>query len=233
MQWTNQLAKEVLWDKEIANRPQKEQLASELAKHFQDGDVIGVGSGSTSYLTLLALAKRCKTEGIHFTAVSTSIELELACSTLGVPTASLLATKPDWCFDGADEVDPDGNMIKGRGGAMLREKLVMSAAERVYIVIDNSKLVTKLGQKFAVPIEVIPEAIQLVQTRLQRLPNVKTITLRQAVAKDGPVITEQGNVIFDVKFSKIEPTLEGSLKSIAGVIETGLFMGFKPQLVTS
>ena len=232
MKWPNKPAADLAWGREISNRAAKELAALRLAKRLKDGDTVGVGSGSTSFLTLIALARRREEDKLAFQAIPTSIEMELACAALGISTTTLKAARPDWCFDGADEVDPKGNMIKGRGGAMLREKLVMSAAERIYIVIDSTKQVSRLGQKFPVPVEVHPEAIQLIETSLGKLPDVKTISLRQAVAKDGPVITEHGNVIFDVKFSKIDVKLEKTLKALPGVVESGLFIGFAPHIIS-
>jgi len=150
--------------------------------------------------------------------------VSLACAANGIPVTSLLEQQPDWYFDGADEVDPAHNLIKGRGGAMYMEKVMMDAAPKTYILIDKSKLVEKLGRKFTIPVEFSPVTLHVVERALERIGAVET-ALRLGMKKDGPVITENGNFIFDVKFAEIGPTLERDIKSITGVIESGLFMG--------
>ncbi|MDB5183025.1 MAG: ribose 5-phosphate isomerase [Candidatus Saccharibacteria bacterium] len=231
MQWNNGCKTDEVWQRDIKNRALKEKAARKLALRLKDGEVVGAGSGSTSYLTLLALAARAEREGLSFRIIPTSIEIELTCSTLGIPTTELKVERPDWSFDGADEVDADNNIIKGRGGALLREKLVIAASPEVYIVIDKSKLVKRLGQNFPVPVEVHPDAVQLGCEALNKLPGVTDVVLRQAVAKDGPVITESGNLIFDVYFSIIAAGTEQKLKSIIGVVESGLFMGYPVTII--
>ena len=230
MRWPEQNA-DTVWGRAIINRQQKMRVAEQVALQLKDNDVIGVGSGSTSFLTLKALANRRDKEGLHFRAIATSIEMELVCVSFAIPVVSLLNERPDWSFDGADEVDAKDNLIKGRGGAMLREKMLMSACKRVYIVVDPTKRVRRLGQNFPVPIEVIPEALRLVEQNLAKIKAIEHITLRQAKAKDGPVITETGNLIVDVKFGAIDNGMERRLKSIVGVVESGLFIGYKPTVI--
>jgi ribose 5-phosphate isomerase A len=169
-------------------------------------------------------------EGLKVTAICTSAEVTLACVRLDVRVGSLLQLRPDWAFDGADEVDPDRNLIKGRGGAMFMEKVVMHASPRNFILVDQSKLVTKLGGKFPVPVEVLPIALRLVEKELTALGAVE-IVLRLAVKKDGPVITENGNFILDVRFGEIQKSLERDIKAVPGVIESGLFMGRDIEIV--
>lgn len=229
--WKNPLSQNTGWDRLISNRVAKEKVAKKLALRLRNGDVVGVGSGSTSYLTLLELAKRRDKEGLSFKAITTSIEMEITCTALHIPVTMLGVERPDWSFDGADEVDSNNNLIKGRGGALLREKLLIKASPEVYIVTDSSKLVKRLGQNFAVPVEVHPEALQLVDSSLRLIKSVTSITLRQGDGKDGPVITEGGNLLLDVKFSNIPDGMEQKLKSIVGVVETGLFMNYPIILV--
>jgi len=232
MVWENKIATTLQWTKEISNREQKEAVAAKIAERVRDGDVIGVGSGSTSYLALLAISKKVKEQKLNVLAIPTSHEVSLTCSIMGLPTSTLLNARPDWYFDGADEVDPNKNLIKGRGGAMFAEKLVMKSAPENYILVDSSKFVSYLGEKFAAPIEVDPRAVNLVETELAKL-GVKEVQMRMAIAKDGPVITEAGNLILDVRFNKIEDGYEKEIKSIPGVIESGLFMGFNPEILTT
>ena len=147
-----------------------------------------------------------------------------------MPTVSIVEKRPDWCFDGADEVDNDNWMIKGRGAAMFKEKLNIKTAEKTYILIDDSKLVNKLGTNFPVPVEIYPETINYVMEELYKIGANKQ-TLRMALKKDGPVITENGNFIIDVNFENITQDLEKKLKNITGVVETGLFIGYNVEII--
>jgi ribose 5-phosphate isomerase A len=233
MQWPESKSDNDQWRTKISNLAAKESVAQEMAARLRDGDVVGVGSGSTSLLTLHALVEAAQRQGWRFTAITTSLEMEMTCAELGVPTLSLLEARPAWSFDGADEIDEHHNMIKGRGGAMVREKLIMSASTERYAVVDGSKRVQRLGERATIPIEIIPESLQLVQARLRETFRVLTSDLRQAVAKDGPVITEYGNLILDVRFVDVKPELDGALNSIPGVLGTGLFVGFNPTVISA
>ena len=155
----------------------------------------------------------------------------MLCTYLNIPTATIDEKKPDWCFDGADEVDNDKWLIKGRGAAMFNEKLNIKSAAKTYILVDKSKLVNKLGTNFPIPVECTPKAINLVKEELYKL-GASSIELRLALKKDGPVITENGNIILDAKFENIDETLERRLKNITGVIETGLFIGYNVEIIT-
>lgn len=220
------------WGKEITNREGKQRVAARIASMVKDGDIIGVGSGSTAYLALIKIAERIRTENIQVRAITTSQEIKMACAKLGIPLTSLLEYKPDWTFDGADEIDDNHNMIKGRGGAMFKEKLLISSSPRTYIIADASKMVSKLGSRFPVPVEVFPDALVHVDQALRSL-SPQEIKLRMAQSKDGPVITENGNLILDVWFNNIPDNLEHAIKSITGVIESGLFMHYEIELIKS
>ena len=229
MEWNSSITNS-LWLESIQNRESKEIVAEQIAKKVKDGDTIGVGSGSTSYLALLAIAQKIKTEGLSVRAIPTSIEIALTCISLGIPVVSLQENRPDWYFDGADEVDPHNHLIKGRGGAMFKEKLIMSASLRNYIIVDKSKLVEKLGAKFPVPVEVFPSALMSVEAGLKKLGATK-ILLRPAKGKDGPIISENGNLILDVRFDHIDKDMETKIKCITGVIESGLFQNLTAELI--
>jgi ribose 5-phosphate isomerase A len=216
----------------VSNRAAKEELGRRIAEKVQDGQVIGVGSGSTSYIAIHAIAEHVRRHGLNVTAVCTSHELTLACVSLDLPVASLLQRRPDWAFDGADEVDPERNLIKGRGGAMFMEKVVMQASPKNFILVDQSKLVPRLGAKFPVPVEVLPIALRVVERELAAMGAVE-IGIRLAVRKDGPVITEHGNFILDVRFGEIGKSLERDIKAVPGVIESGLFMGRDVEIVVA
>jgi ribose 5-phosphate isomerase A len=218
------------WPGEISHLAAKEEVGGRIAAYVENGQVIGVGSGSTARVAIQAIADRVRREGLRVSAVCTSAEVALACAAAGIPITSLLQSRPDWYFDGADEVDPSRNMIKGRGGAMYLEKILMRSAPKTFILIDQSKLVSRLGEKFPVPVEISPVSLHLVERELLRLGAVETI-LRAAKGKDGPIISENGNFILDVRFREIHPSLETEIKAITGVIESGLFMGYAVELL--
>ena len=166
-----------------------------------------------------------KEENLNITAIPTSYEVKLLCENLGIPTTSLMVKKPDWAYDGADEVTPNHWLVKGRGGAMYKEKLNIASSPVTYILVDNSKMVEHICDKFPIPIEIEPEAIQLVRQALLEM-QAESVTLRLACKKDGPVVTESGNIILDAVFRNVDETFEKKLKSIVGVVETGLFIGY-------
>ncbi|GGC97029.1 ribose-5-phosphate isomerase [Thalassobacillus devorans] len=232
MEWKNQLAGNLKWSADISNRQQKEIVAEQVATHIKDGQVIGVGSGSTSFLAIQAIADKVKKENLSITAIPTSIEVALSCARLGIPTTTLTEARPDWGFDGADEVDSEFNLIKGRGGAMFAEKLVMASSPKTFILVDESKFVDRLGHNFPVPVEVDPRAINLVETKLQEM-DVTAVGLRMAKHKDGPVITEAGNIILEVRFNHIGLTTEDDLNAIPGVIENGIFFNYPVEVLSN
>ena len=230
MNWNENVVQKIEWNGEISNIEEKQRVAEKVANFAKDGDVIGVGSGSTSFLAIQAIAKRMKEENIKIKAITTSKEITMVCNSLGIPVVTLLEAKPDWCFDGADEVTPEKWLVKGRGAAMFKEKLVIKNAGKVYILVDNSKFVNKPCEKFPIPIEVFPDALCSVREDLLRL-GAKSTELRLAKKKDGPVITENGNLIIDAKFDNVDETFESKLKNIVGVIETGLFIGYNVEII--
>ncbi|MDB5016633.1 MAG: ribose-5-phosphate isomerase [Mucilaginibacter sp.] len=232
MNWQSNLIKNLPWSDTIINKEGKQKVAEKIAEKVKDGDILGVGSGSTVYMALFAIAKKIKAERLNIKAIPTSVEIAMACSNLGIPLTTLLDNRPDWLFDGADEVDPDHNLIKGRGGAMFKEKLLISSSPLNYIIIDDTKLVNKLGTNFPVPIEIFPEALLHVEEELSKL-GVEGLLLRPAKGKDGPVITESGNLILDVRFNQITDGLELRIKSITGVIESGLFINYNVEVLVA
>ena len=230
MEWINNGIQEIE-PQNISNKEQKEKIAKEVAMKAKDGDVIGFGSGSTSYLAIKEIAKRMEEENLKITAIPTSFETKILCQELKIPTVSILEMKPDWGFDGADEVSKEDNiLIKGRGAAMFKEKLNMVNAGITYILVDDTKFVDKLNEKFPIPIEVYPEAVNSVREALLDLGATECI-LRKEEKKDGPVFTENNNVILDTKFAEIYETLEEDIKSITGVIESGLFIDYPVEVL--
>lgn len=230
MNWNSHILESLSWSSEIINLEGKQKVADEIAVKVKDGDVLGVGSGSTVYVALLAIAKRIKEEKLNVKAIPTSIEISMFCAKLGIPLTTLYEHKPDWLFDGADEVDPNKSLIKGRGGAMFKEKLLISSSPVNYIIVDDSKLVQKLGTNFPVPIEVFPPALLHVEEELKKI-GATSLQIRPAKGKDGPIITENGNMVFDAHFDNIDEGMELKIKSITGVIESGLFIGYNVEII--
>lgn len=221
-----------VWPTQISNEDAKRAIAAELAGRAENGQVIGIGSGSTSFLALLALRDRVVAEGLDVTCVCTSLEIETICTQLGLTVTSLVNAKPDWCFDGADEVDPDGNMIKGRGGAFLREQLVFAAAGHKIILVDDSKFVSRLGEVHKLPLAVVPEALNLVRAQVFAATGTHP-EVRPAGGKDGGVIEEHGSVVMDLALDgSIAPKeLESTLLTMPGIVATGLFVGYEIELI--
>lgn len=232
MLWTNPLSRKLPDYGEITNLEEKKLVAAKMAGEVRDGQVIGVGSGSTSFLALQAIARTVKEKGYTCRFIPSSREIHMTCLALGLTVASLLDARPDWYFDGADEVDRNRNLIKGRGGAMTREKMVMVASPKTFILVDQSKFVDNLGQKFPVPVEVNQESANYVEEQLLKIGATETM-VRPAKGKDGAIVTESGHFILDARFAKIESGLEKEIKSITGVIESGLFWGYDPEVISS
>lgn len=219
------------WGRPISHREQKEAVAVQLASFVRNGETIGFGSGSTSYLTALAIGRRQRKDGVRCFAVPTSIEIAMVCSELGITVVPMGLANPSWCFDGADEVNDRKWLIKGRGGALFKEKIVFRSARKRYILVDASKRVEKLGTNFPIPVEVFPGALALVKSELAAL-GASELTVRSGEGKDGPTITENGNLIVDARFPSIEESLEKEINSITGVIENGLFIGYDMEVIS-
>ncbi|MBQ5973938.1 MAG: ribose 5-phosphate isomerase A [Oscillospiraceae bacterium] len=224
MRWDGADEKGYVWQKTIDSYEEKAALGVRAAALASDGDVIGVGTGSSSYLGLVKLADRVKNEGLRVTVVPAAMEIRLACASLGVPCTGLESIRPDWCFDGADAIACNGDVIKGRGGGLFMEKLIIASCEKRFLLAGKGKFVESLsGRKL--PVEVFPAAVRLAQKALAGL-GAEEVVLRPAVGKDGPAVTEFGNVILDCRFAAVRDGLEKEIKAVPGVIECGLFQGF-------
>jgi ribose 5-phosphate isomerase A len=195
------------------------------ADMIEEGMVVGLGTGSMVYFTIERLSERIR-EGLRITGIPTSFQTAIRAKKANIPLTTLDDNPViDIAIDGADEVDLKLRLIKGRGAAHLREKCVAAAAKEFIVVVDEQKMVKKLGTA-AVPVEVLPFAVTPVLGQLRMLGCDPAI--REAVRKDGPVITDNGNFIVDCRFTGIRnpEKLEAALASIPGVIESGLFCGF-------
>jgi len=194
------------------------------AEMVEDDMVIGLGTGSTVFYMIERLSARVR-EGLKVSGIPTSYQTAIRAREYGIPLTSLDDYPViDMAIDGADEVDPSLNLIKGRGAAHTREKCVAAAAFRFIVVVDEQKVVPCLSAP--VPVEVIPFAVRPAMIRLREYGCIPVI--REGVKKDGPVITDNGNFIVDCTFKKIlQPAeLETAIAAIPGVVESGLFSGF-------
>lgn len=207
----------------MAHEQEKEAAGRAAAELVHDGDVVGLGTGSTAYFTVLALGERVKT-GLKMTGIPTSIATAELARTVAIPL-STLDQHPviDIDIDGADEIDPQLCLIKGGGGALLREKVIASAAKKMVVISDSSKLVPALG-KFPLPVEIIAFARTVVENKIISLGAMPKLRTRP---DGGPYLTDNGNPILDCSFGKIEdpPALARILSDTAGVVEHGLFIG--------
>ncbi len=205
----------------------KQQVGKAAADRVQSGTIVGLGTGSTTAYALQYLGERLKTGDLKdIQGIPTSFQAEVLAKQYGIPLVTLNdVDRIDVAIDGADEVDPNKNLIKGGGAAHTREKIVDSLAEQFIVVVDSSKLVDKLGSTFLLPVEVLPMAMTPVMRAIEKLGGKPQ--LRMGVKKAGPVITDQGNFVIDVKFDSIDDPaeLEKTLNNIPGVLENGLFVG--------
>ncbi len=205
----------------------KKEVGIAAAQRVKSGMVVGLGTGSTTAFAIEELGRRIAAgELTDIVGIPTSFQASVLGKKYGIPIRSLDdVDRVDVAIDGADEVDPHKTLIKGGGAAHTREKVIDSLAELFIVVVDESKLADKLGSTFPVPIEVLPMAVAPVTRALEKLGG-KT-DLRMGVKKDGPVITDQGNMVIDVTFEAIADAaeFEKTLNNIPGVVENGLFVG--------
>jgi len=211
----------------------KELVAEAAAQKVESGMLLGLGSGSTAAILIERLGRRCRDgELTDITGVPTSFQSSQLATQYGIPLISLNEIDHiDLAIDGADEVDPEKNLIKGGGACHTREKLVDSRADRFIVVVDATKLSDTLGSTFPLPVEVVPDAYRQVMDSLRDLGSEPH--LRMAVRKAGPVVTDQGNFVIDAKFGSIdEPAdLESRINNIPGVLENGLFVGLADEVL--
>jgi ribose 5-phosphate isomerase A len=204
----------------------KRKAALKALEPLKNGWVVGIGSGSTTAYAVAELGRMTKAKGLDVSIVPTSHQIENLAADHGLRIISLNEARTiDYAIDGADQVNQTSlNLIKGGGAAMLREKVVDSAAQMLAIVVDETKLSKHLGGKQAVPLEVLPYAHRYVQARIIRIGG--RARLREGVGKAGPVVTDNGNFVLDADFGTIDnaAALERRLKLIPGLIETGLFI---------
>jgi len=207
----------------MANEREKEAAGRAAAKLVNDGDVVGLGTGSTAYFAVVALGERVHA-GMKVVGIPTSIKTADQARAAGIPLTTLDQHPViDITIDGADELDPHLRLIKGGGGALLREKVVASASKKMVVVADSAKLVPVLG-KFPLPIEIISFARTVVEKKIVALGATPKLRTRP----DGtPYLTDNGNQILDCSFQEIaDPAaLARTLSDTPGIVEHGLFIG--------
>ena len=212
----------------------KQAVALAAVDQIQNGMILGLGSGSTAALMIEALAIKIKSGEIKdVVGVTTSFQGEVLASELGIPLKSLSSVSEiDLAIDGADEVDPKFQLIKGGGACHVQEKLVAALAKKFIVVVDSTKLVEKLNLDFKLPVEVLPSAWKQVQKTLINLGGEGN--LRMAQKKAGPIVTDQGNLILDLTFRNgiDQPELlESQINNIPGVLENGLFVNLTDEVL--
>jgi ribose 5-phosphate isomerase A len=209
----------------------KEAAAQAAANVVENGMVLGLGTGSTAALFVRALARRVSEEGLRVSGIPTSQQTAESARSLGIPLVTFAEhIQIDLTVDGADEVEMNTLfLIKGHGGALLREKIVAAASERMVVIADETKLVEHLG-KHSVPVEVVQFGWQATENRLKQL-GAKT-SLRFAGGRE-PLITDGGNYIIDCAFGMMEKPKETAhhLDHVVGAVEHGLFLGFASQVL--
>jgi ribose 5-phosphate isomerase A len=209
---------------------QEKQIAAEASlKYLRDGQVVGLGTGSTASLAIRALGEKVRS-GLKIRGIPTSQRSREMALELGIPLTTFdEVQRIDVTIDGADEFDPQLNLIKGGGGALLREKIVASATRQLLIVTDSSKQVPVLG-KFPLPVEVIRFAQALIAKRIAALGAVATL---RRDAQGNPYVTDEGHHILDCRFGQIQnpPALARALSDMPGVVEHGLFIGMASVVI--
>jgi len=212
----------------------KQIVADAAIKEVESDMILGLGSGSTAALMIKSLALQIglgKLKNIR--GVATSFQSEVLALELKIPLIDLASVSYiDLAIDGADEVDPGFQLIKGGGACHVREKLVASKANQLLIVVDETKMVKNLNQDFPLPVEVLPNAWKQVQDTISEMNG--SSTLRMATKKAGPVVTDQGNLILDVLFKdgiKNPKDIEMNINNIPGVLENGLFVDLADKVL--
>lgn len=202
----------------------KELVACQAARLVQSDMLVGLGTGSTANFFIEELARRMREEGLKVRAVSSSVVSAIKARSLGLPLVSMdQIDRIDLYVDGADEVTPDMTLLKGRGSDLVREKLLARAADKFIVLVDQSKLVSRIGEKYPIPIEVMPFAWQLAKRTLESLGGEGD--LRPNASKDGLAVTSHGSLVLDMTFSPAVDggELDAQLNATSGVVEHGIF----------
>ncbi|MBE2185187.1 MAG: ribose-5-phosphate isomerase RpiA [Rhodothermales bacterium] len=213
----------------------KAAVGRAAAALVEDGMTLGLGTGSTTAFALQEIGRRIRENGLRVRGVPTSFAAERLARQHGIPLTSFEETPSlDLALDGADEVSPSLDLVKGRGAAMTREKIVAAQAARFVVLVDASKRVPRLGTKMPVPVEVLPMAVTPVAAILEALG--ATVAVREGSGKDGPVVTDQGLWILDASFDGglTDPAITAAaIKIVPGVLDHGLFVGMATDVLVA
>ena len=212
----------------------KKAVAEAAVKEVTSNMIVGLGSGSTAAIMIKTLANKIKAGELkNIRGVPTSFQSEVLALELGIPLIDLASVSQiDLAIDGADEVNPDYQLIKGGGACHVREKLVASKANKLLIVVDQTKLVENLNEVFPLPVEVLPSAWKQVKDVMEKMD--AKCNLRMAEKKAGPIVTDEGNLILDVLFNggiKNPRKIELLINNIPGVLENGLFIDLTDKVL--
>ena len=212
----------------------KQIVADAAIKEVKNDMILGLGSGSTAALMIKSLANEIRSGKLqNIRGVATSFQSEVLALELDIPLIDLASVSQiDLAIDGADEVDQRFQLIKGGGACHVREKLVASKADKLLIVVDETKLVQNLNLSFPLPVEILPSAWKQVQDVISEMNG--SSSLRMATKKAGPVVTDQGNLILDVLFNdgiKNPKDIEMKINNIPGVLENGLFVDLTDKVL--
>ena len=212
----------------------KKAVAEAAVNEVTSNMIVGLGSGSTAAIMIKTLANKIKAGELkNIRGVPTSFQSEVLALELGIPLIDLASVSQiDLAIDGADEVNPDYQLIKGGGACHVREKLVASKANKLLIVVDQTKLVENLNEVFPLPVEVLPSAWKQVKDVIEKMD--AKCNLRMAEKKAGPIVTDEGNLILDVLFNggiKNPRKIELLINNIPGVLENGLFIDLTDKVL--
>jgi len=207
----------------------KQRVANEAAKLVQDGMVVGLGTGSTANFFIEELARLKQQNKLQLKAVSSSVISSQYAQKLGLDLLAIEhVTKLDLYVDGADEISPELHVLKGRGQDLVREKLLANAADEFVVVADHSKLVEAIGDNFPIPVEVLPEALNLVLYQLRQLGGKGGVRINSS---GGASFSAAGNVVLDMAFEKAPYDLDQLLNVIPGIVEHGVFYGLASKVI--
>ena len=210
----------------------KQAVAIYAANYVKNGMLVGLGTGSTANYFIEELARRQQAENLKVTTIASSQISMIKAQSLGLNVISLTqVAEIDLYVDGADEITPDMTLLKGRGYDLVLEKLLAKAAKQFLVVADKSKLVTRIGTNYAIPIEVMPMAWKTAKRSLEAVGGVGE--LRQNAAKDGLAVTSHGSLVLDMVFDKSlsENVLNQLINNTPGVVEHGIFYGLSSVIL--
>ena len=208
---------------------EKKEVGEKAVEYVKDGMVVGLGTGSTVYYFISKLGQLVQ-QGLSIKGIPTSKQTEKLAIELGIPLVSFNQIEQiDVAIDGADEVDPELHLIKGGGGALLREKIIAASAKTFIVIADSHKNVETLGT-FPLPIEVVPYGVEMTVKHIRELGGISEIRQNQG----SPFLTDNGNYILDTSFQEIKQPrdLEKNLNLIPGVVDNGLFVGMADAVIT-